>query len=313
MTEELKLEPDPIARPRITPTFSPTCRCETQTAQIRRSAAADRRLTLTILNQNGEVVRTLLDNGSFGRGNDTSGSDGRRVRRGGVAGQLQAPRRLGQLDRAIEFPRRTGSTRRLPELEVTRLRPRAISPDVTGAPTRLTIRYRASEPVNALLLVGTRREVKTALRRTRIDRLAAERAAGEARTAFGRRGRRGGNRSRPTGPFDVRVRYVDIAAEVIRARPGGRLLRPRLDRREAVLVAPGTPDRSARVRILRLRAPATPGRYPLVVEVSAAATQRRGDAQAVNGDRIFAIAGIALATAIPGSSPALADEESTIE
>jgi hypothetical protein len=34
VTEDLKLEPDPLARPRIDRTFSPVCDCDQATAQI---------------------------------------------------------------------------------------------------------------------------------------------------------------------------------------------------------------------------------------------------------------------------------------
>src|ERR671912_1227061 len=96
VTEELKLEPDPIARPRITPTFSPTCRCETQTAQIAFRLRQSDRLTLTVLDEDGQVIRTLLRDASFGRGNHAFGWDGRRSRpRCGGVGRSSGRRRNG--------------------------------------------------------------------------------------------------------------------------------------------------------------------------------------------------------------------------
>src|ERR687897_1239485 len=269
VTEELKLEPDPIARPRITPTFSPTCRCETQTAQIAFRLRQPDRLTLTVLDDEGQVVRTLLRDASFGRGNHAFGWDGRNDSGQVVPEGTYRPHiELDKLDRAIEFPRRIRVDTTPAELEITRLRPRVISPDGDGRADELTIRYRASEPVNALLLVDGRQEIKTALRRSgAVVWSPKERPRGPYRLSVAAVDA-AGNRSRPTGPFDVRIRYVDIAAEVIRARPrAGFSVRVSTDARRYSWRL-GRRVGSARVRILRLRAPATSGRYSLVVEVS---------------------------------------------
>lgn len=269
VTEELKLEPDPLARPRITPTFSPTCRCETQTAQIAFRLRQADRLTLTILDEESRVVRTLLRNASFGRGNHAFGWDGRDDQGRIVSEGSYRPRvELDKLDRAIEFPRQIRVDATPAEVEITRLRPRVVSPDGDGRADTITIRFSASEPVNALLLVGRRQEVKTALRRSgAIVWSPKNRRRGPYRLSVAAVDA-AGNRSRPTGPFDVRIRYVDIAAEVIRARPrAGFSVRVSTDARRYSWRL-GRRVGSARVRILRLRAPAAPGRYPLVVEVS---------------------------------------------
>lgn len=269
VTEQLKLEPDPIARPRITRTFSPTCRCETQTAQIAFRLRQPDRLTLTVENGNGEVVRTLLRDVSFPRGNHSFGWDGRDDKGEIVPEGAYRPRiELDKLDRAIEFPRVIHVDTTPATVEITRLRPRVVSPDGDGRADTITIRYTASEPVQALLLVNGRREGKTALRRT-------------GAIVWSPKGRRrgpyhlsvaavdeAGNRTGPTGRYDVRIRYVDIAAEVIRARPrAGFSVRVSTDARRYAWRL-GRRRGSARVRILKLRAPAVPGRYPLVVEVS---------------------------------------------
>jgi hypothetical protein len=77
VTEDLKLEPDPIARPRIDPTFSPLCDCDQQTARIAFRLRRADVLTLTIADENGRVVRTLLDRVRFRPGNHQFGWDGR--------------------------------------------------------------------------------------------------------------------------------------------------------------------------------------------------------------------------------------------
>jgi hypothetical protein len=269
VTEDLKLEPDPIARPRITPTFSPTCRCEKQTARIAFRLRQPDRLTLTIEDEQGRVVRTLLRNASFGRGSHEFGWDGR-DEQGEVVdqGSYRARVELDKLDRAIEFPRVIRVDTTPARIEITRLHPRVISPDGDGRADAVTLRYEANEPVQALLLVNGRQEVETALRRT-------------GSIVWSPRGRKrgsyslsvstvdaAGNRTRARGrTFDVRIRYVDIATKLIRARPrAGFAVRVSTDARRYVWKL-GRRRGSARVRILRLRAPATPGRYPLIVSV----------------------------------------------
>jgi FlgD Ig-like domain len=269
VTEDLKLEPDPIARPRITPTFSPTCRCEQQTAQISFRLRREDRLTLTIADDQGAVVRTLLRNARYGRGNHRFGWDGRDEQGEVVEEGTYRPRvELAALDRVIDFPREIRVDTTPATIEVTRLTPRVISPDGDGRADALVVRYDVSEPAQAQLLVEGRREVRTRVR-------------GDGTMRWSPRGRKrgsysvsvstvdaAGNRSRPTGPFPVRIRYVDIAAELIRARPrAGFSIRVSTDARRYAWRL-GRRRGSARVRTLRLRAPASPGRYALVVEVA---------------------------------------------
>ena len=268
VTEDLKLEPDPIARPRITPTFSPVCRCDTQTARIAFRLRQPDRLTLSIADSQGRVVRTLLQNARFGRGNHEFGWDGR-DENGRVVpqGSYQASVELGKLNRTIGFPRLIRVDTTPARLEVTRLRPRLISPDGDGRADSLTIRYKANEPVEALLLVNRRQEVRAKLRRSgALVWSPRGRKRGSYRLAVATIDQ-AGNRSRPTQAYDVRIRYVDIAATVIRARPrAGFSVRVSTDARRYSWRL-GRRRGSARVRILRLRAPATPGRYPLIVAV----------------------------------------------
>jgi len=269
VTEDLKLEPDPIARPRITPTFSPTCRCEQQAARIAFRLRQPDRLTLTIQDGQGRVVRTLLGNASFGRGTHEFGWDGRDDQGRVVAqGAYRARVELDKLGRAIEFPRVIRVDTAPARIEITRLTPRVISPDGDHRADAVTMRYEASEPVQAILLVDGRKEVETALRQ-------------KGAIVWSPRGRKrgsyslsvatvdaAGNRSRPVGPYPVRIRYVDIAAKLIRARPrAGFAVRVSTDAQRYAWRL-GKRRGSARVRILRLRAPAAPGRYSLVVEVS---------------------------------------------
>jgi hypothetical protein len=269
VTEDLKLEPDPIARPRITPTFSPICRCDQQTAQIAFRLRREDRLTLRIADDQGRVVRTLLTKARFGRGNHRFGWDGRDDRGQVVPeGGYRASVELEKLDRTIEFPRDMVVDTTPAEISVTRVRPRRISPDDDGRADFVSIRYEVNEPAHALLFLNSRQEGQTALRRSGVLQWSPRgRKRGSYPLAVAALDA-AGNRSRATGPYDVRIRYVNIAAEVIRARPrAGFSVRVSTDARR-YLWRLGRRRGSARVRVLRLRAPATPGRYSLVVEVS---------------------------------------------
>src|ERR671922_2631127 len=211
VTEDLKLEPDPIARPRITPTFSPVCRCDTQTARIAFRLRQPDRLTLSIADSQGRVVRTLLQNARFGRGNHEFGWDGR-DENGRVVpqGSYQASVELGKLNRTIDFPRLIRVDTTPARVEITRLRPRLISPDGDGRADSLTIRYKANEPVEALLLVNRRQEVRAKLRRNgALVWSPRGRKRGSYRLAVATIDQ-AGNRSRPAPGPDVRPRDLAI-------------------------------------------------------------------------------------------------------
>jgi len=77
VTEDLKLEPDPIARPRIDRTFSPICQCDQQSAQIAFRLREEDDLTLSVADGSGRAVRTLLRNAHFRPAELRFGWDGR--------------------------------------------------------------------------------------------------------------------------------------------------------------------------------------------------------------------------------------------
>jgi hypothetical protein len=265
VTEDLKLEPDPLARPRVDATFSPVCRCEQETAKIAFRLRRPDVITLTIADENGEVVRTILEQASFRPGNHRFGWDGRDDSGKLVPEGHYRPRvQLQKLGRVIEFSQEITVDTTPPRVRVLNVSRRMVSPDGDGRGDSIRIRYRTSEPSNALLLVNGRRVWKTALRtegtipwrpprlRPGFERLQVS-AVDEA-----------GNRVSGR-PFYVRVRYLEVSPSRLRVRPR-RLITVRvstdyprytwrLGRRRA----------SARAHMLRVRAPATPGRYGLVI------------------------------------------------
>jgi hypothetical protein len=265
VTEDLKLEPDPLALPRVDATFSPVCRCDQQTARIAFRLRRSDALTLTIADENGRVVRTLLNEAQFRPGNHQFGWDGRDETGKIVPEGSYRPRvELQKLGRVIEFSKQIAVDTTPPAVRVLNVSRRIVSPDADGRGDAIRIRYRLSEPSHALLLVNGRRVWRTALRaegvipwrpgrlRPGLERLqvvaldaAGNRTAGQA--------------------FYVRVRYLEVSPSRLRVLPR-RLITVRVSTdypRYTWRI--GRRQGSARVHTLRLRAPATPGRYALRV------------------------------------------------
>jgi hypothetical protein len=265
VTEDLKLEPDPLALPRVDATFSPVCRCDQQTARIAFRLRRSDMLTLTIADENGRVVRTLLNEAQFRPGNHQFGWDGRDETGKIVPEGSYRPRvELQKLGRVIEFSKQIAVDTTPPAVRVLNVSRRIVSPDGDRRGDAIRIRYRLSEPSHALLLVNGRRVWRTALRaegvipwrpgrlRPGLERLqvvaldaAGNRTAGQA--------------------FYVRVRYLEVSPSRLRVRPR-RLITVRVSTdypRYTWRI--GRRQGSARVHTLRLRAPATPGRYALRV------------------------------------------------
>jgi FlgD Ig-like domain len=265
VTEDLKLEPDPIARPKIDPTFSPVCRCEHETARIAFRLRRPDVLTLTIADGKGNVVRTLLKQASFRPGNHEFGWDGRDDAGRRVPDGSYAPRvELQKLNRVIEFPTHIAVDTTRPRIRIRNVSRRVLSPDSDGRGDAITIRYRVSERSQVLLLVNGRRRI-----RTRPDKEAIRWAPRRQRRPGLERLQlvavdSAGNRS-AARPFYVRVRYLEATPTRLRARPRGPIVVRistdypryawRLGRRRG----------SGRRHTLRLRAPAKPGRYALMI------------------------------------------------
>jgi FlgD Ig-like domain len=266
VTEDLKLEPDPLARPRIDRTFSPVCNCTQQTAQIAFRLRSEDDLTLAVADGSGKVVRTLVRDAHFRRGNHRFGWDGRDDQGQLVPEGTYRPRvELSRLDRVIEFPRGIKVDRTAPRIQVRSVSRRVLSPDGDGRGDAITIDYRVTEPSHAVLLVNGRRRWFTRLRSQGSIRWAPrrERRSGLERlqlVAVDAAGNRRAGR-----PFYVQVRYLDVAPTRLRVRPRGLITvrvstdYPRYQWRI------GRRRSSGRAHTLRLRAPASPGRYVLRV------------------------------------------------
>jgi hypothetical protein len=263
VTEDLKLEPDPISAPRIDRTFSPVCRCDQQTARIAFRLKEPDTLTLTISDPQGKVIRTLLRDAKFNPGSQRFGWDGRDDQGEIVPEGLYQPKvRLEKLGREIAFPGGIRVDRTPPTVRAARSTRRFVSPDGDGRGDAITIRYRASEPSSVILLVNGKQRVRTRFRSAGAIRWKPKQVRPGLERLQLVAVDRAGNR-RAGSPFYVQVRYLQVSPTRLRTRPG-RIFTVRVSTdfpRYTWRV--GRRSGTARVHTLRLRAPATPGRYAL--------------------------------------------------
>jgi hypothetical protein len=270
VTQGLKLERSPVLSPRITKTFSPVCECDREEAAVDFKLRKGDNVTLEVVDGDGHVVRTLVRNRRFPAGKLAAGWDGR-----DDAGQIvpdggYRPRvRLADAHRTIVFPNEMKVDTVKPKFEHFSVSRRLFSPDGDGRADGVSVAYELSERARVWLLVNGKQRVRR-----------FGQAPAGALQWFGKsRGRAvkprlyqlelvavddAGNRRRVTAGT-VRVRYLELGVDTIRARAGTRFgVRVQTDARSySWLFARGRGRSSA--RYLVLRAPAKPGRYRLFV------------------------------------------------
>jgi FlgD Ig-like domain len=274
VTEELKLEESPITRPLVDELFSPVSEATTGTADVGFTLREADRMTLTIVGGDGEEVRTLARELPVEPGAIAFSWDGRDDAGAVVPDASYYPRvHLERAHRTIRLPNAISVDTAPPRIVVGRMRPRVVSPDGDGRADFTRVRYRVNEIARALLLVDGRQAVRGRLRRS----TGVLRWFGKA---FGKRLRAGryrielraedraGNLSAPTATQRVRIRYVQLAREVIRVRSRARFrVGVSTDAERVRWLLRGRRGVSRR-RLLRLRAPARPGRYTLFVSAN---------------------------------------------
>ena len=279
VTESLKLQPSPITAPRIDRIFSPVCGCKTATAKIRFRLREPDRVTLSIVD-GGDVVRTLVRSRRERAGDVEYAWNGRDDSGQVVTEGDYRPRvHLAEARNTIELPNPIEVDVTPPEVRVVRFGPGTISPDGDGRSDRVQVDYRVDEDAHGLLFVNGRREVFTLFQR-REDVMSwygkvegrsvrpgrYELAVGAQDTA--------GNESAERIELGVRVRYVELARETIRARARTRFgVRVDTDARSYLWLFAGRTGRSSE-RLLVLRAPRA-GRYRLFVEANGHADSAR--------------------------------------
>jgi hypothetical protein len=154
LTEGLKLEPSPITKVSLQPKiFSPTCECDTDlTVLAFRLRKADR-VTLAIVDKDGNLVRTLVGPVERSKGRFSASWDGR-DEDGAVVPDGVYRARVHLRHKTILMPNRIRVDATPPVVKVRHIGPRVVEP---GA--RLKVRYLLNEPARVYVFLNGRRVV----------------------------------------------------------------------------------------------------------------------------------------------------------
>ncbi len=278
VAERLKVEKSPVTGTAVDKVFSPVCECPQRRASIGFRLRRADRLRLSLLDDEGEEVRTLLRGVRTARGPHEFLWDGRDDEGQLVAeGRYRPKVELGRADRTIVLPNPIHVDMTAPVVRVTSVRPRAISPDGDGRGDIVRIRYRANERARGLLYANARLSVVSRSQRPAGVLQWLGGAADGDRLPPGRyrltiRARDlAGNVSRAVLAAVVPLRYIRLEETSIVAAPGERAgvgmdtdasRVPWILRRGSSIV-----DRGVARRVIRLKAPDRPGTYVLVATV----------------------------------------------
>lgn len=265
VTERLKLERSPVLATQVDKVVSPT---SGQSAKIRLRLRKHERLSVVIVDANDHVVRSLGSATHPARRWISVSWDGRDDSGNPVGNGVYRPR-LHLAHRTILMPNPIRVDTTVPKITLSGLNLRVFSPDGDFVRDYLRIRYRASEPVRPVLYANGHLVVKRKVFATAGAFDWTGRADGLPRPAgIYRLQLRGidpaGNVGPRTTVFDVRIRYIQLARHVIRARAGGRIIVGVSTDAHPYFWRIGPRRGHARGRRLSLAAGA-PGRYHLVV------------------------------------------------
>jgi hypothetical protein len=270
VTEHLKLVRSPILHTRVGKLVAPGCRCKSGQVKIAFRLRKGDRIGVVIVNAKGAVVRTVRRARETRRGPVATFWDGRGTGGRRVADGTYKPRvHLYGQHRTILLPNPIVLDTKPPRISIVSVRPAVFSPDFDRRRDYIRVRYRASEPVRALLFVDGRRLVRVRYLRPQGQIWWYGHAFGRAlRTGrhrvFLRAQDAAGNVGPPTAVKVVRVRYIRLARHVIRARARSRFAVRVFTDSVAYRWRIGYRTAIARRRTLVLRAD-NAGRYRLVV------------------------------------------------
>jgi FlgD Ig-like domain len=273
VSEQLKLEPVPVTGTRVDKVFSPVCDCDQEQAEISFRLRKDGRVTVELIDDEDDVVRTLADDERLDAGRVTFHWDGRDDDGTVVAEASYRPRvRLREHGREIVMPNPIRVDTTAPRLTLLSAAPLRISPDRDGRRDHVRLRYRLSERARAQLFVDGRRHTVTRFRplEGKIDwngRVHGRAVApGRYRLVLAAVDP-AGNRVNAPGRTSL-VRYIKLSRESVRARVrtrfGVRVLADAKTFRWRFARASGT----AKPGVLVLFAPRRPGRYVLYVSAN---------------------------------------------
>ncbi len=271
VTERLKLERSPITGTQVDRVFSPVCECARDVAVISFVLRRPDSVTVEILDSNRTPIRTIVRDREEQRGRVSYVWDGRDDAERVVAEGVYRPRVLLERNgRTIVLPNPIRIDTTAPTIRLVSLRPRVFSPDGDGRRDRVTARYEITEPARAMMLVDGRRRVlekflATSGQLTWFGLVAGRPVPPGTYEIRLRAFDRAGNRSARTRAIDVRVRYVELARDLIEVVAGRRFsVRVSTDALRYRWLFAGRRGTETR-RVLVLQAPAEPGEYTLYV------------------------------------------------
>ena len=267
VTEGLKLEKSPVFHTAVDKVIAPDSSTSSRAAISFQLRKPDR-VTLAIVNGNGDVIRTIARSKPTGRGVRVFYWNGRDDEHLLVPDGFYRPRvHLAREHRTIVLPNPIRMDATPPLIRLDSITPRVLSPGVRGRQL-VRIRYRTSELARAILYVdGDRRTlVRRWVRAGKLDwggNAARGLRAGPHRISL-RALDLAGNVGRPSRTVTVFVRYVQLRPTVLRVKTGTRF---------GVRVVTAAKSYSVHLaglhalrhgRVVYLHAPA-PGRYVLRV------------------------------------------------
>jgi flagellar hook assembly protein FlgD len=271
-TERLKLTPSPILGTRVpVKLFSPTCECDTSVVRIFFRLRRRDRVTVTMIDSGGNVVRTLVTDQAKPRGRVEVLWDGRDDAGVVVKDGAYKPRvKLALNRRTIVLPNPISVDTTPPRVELVMVAPRLFSPDGDGRSDRVVVTYRVNEPARGILYVEGRQQTVTYRKpltgtitwNGRVDGTALPKGvyhlSVDARDAAGNLGARAPDRQ-------VVLRYVALGRTRIVVLAGRRFaLRVSADAKRVEWRLAGR-SRSVAPGTIHIRAPLQAGRYTLTV------------------------------------------------
>ena len=268
LAEHLKLERSPVFRTRVGKLLGPNCRCQHRRIPVQFSLRKPERLSVVVVDSDGKAVRTLLMPTPVPAGRQRFGWDGRDDSGQVVPAGTYKPRlHLAKEHRTILMPNPIKVDPARPAIALVSLAPRVISPGRVFRRNHVAVRWRASEPVQALLYVNGQLRVH---RRPFVDKgvlrwLGTGLPAGRYHLVL-RAVDRTGNVSAGVRVGVVRIRYVEIRPHVLHALAGTRIGFEVVADARRVHWRFGAKAGTTRPGLLILR-PTKAGRYRLVVTV----------------------------------------------
>jgi hypothetical protein len=226
VTEGLKLEKSPITNTIVDKVVAPDSSTHA-IAAISFTLRKPDRLTVEVVNGNGEVIRTLARSKQARPGTQQFKWNGRDNTGHVVPDGIYKPRvHLARERRTIALPNSIRMDATPPLIKLVSVRPLVFSPDGDFRLETVRIRYLTNEKAQAILYVdGDRRTLVNRL--VRVGKLDwGGRAARSLQPGLHRLRLRAidaaGNLSNPTRAVVVRVRYIEVRPHLLRVHTGAR-------------------------------------------------------------------------------------------